>query len=294
MCKESECVAGCALPLHPHGPLMCVGISRMDWEGSCSVNYSALHVRGRPYMGMEVGVASELVAVEGGRRHKTSRDTRARVDVQQKGRFASVRFFFFVCAILVQQCATDSGGIATAFLQISAALPTGKDCLFTHRRRPPFPLDFVAGGERGKKNLKKVPVSEVSGVAWVNLEDVCSHHRRSVLCGPGAAAGRTELRVRDPAGWAAVCSSFHDKHSKYRDRRGWSRGVDDCSVVVIGSTRYCGSSLLTKFCLPRGDGGGRALPLIQHPYGPFDGQQGCLNQSGFSAQRVYRKKDVTI
>ena len=37
----------------------------------CSVNYSALHAGGRPYMGMEVGVASELVvAVERRRRRR--------------------------------------------------------------------------------------------------------------------------------------------------------------------------------------------------------------------------------
>lgn len=43
-------------------------------------------------MGMEVGVAMELVAAEGGH-HKTSRDTEG-VDAQQKGRITSVSFFY--------------------------------------------------------------------------------------------------------------------------------------------------------------------------------------------------------
>ena len=107
--KKSECKkrrgAGCALfpsPLLPRGPPMCVGISRIDWEGSCSVNYGASHVGGRPCMGMEVGVANELVVAveEGGGRHKTSRDTE-RVDAQRKGRIASSECFFLcVCVCL--------------------------------------------------------------------------------------------------------------------------------------------------------------------------------------------------
>lgn len=61
----------------------------------------------------------------------------------------------------MQQCATDGGGVATAFLQISAAFPTEEGlCL---RTEPLFPLDFVAGSEGW--GWGEVPVCEVSGVA---------------------------------------------------------------------------------------------------------------------------------
>lgn len=50
------------LSFHPRGPPpVCVGISRIGWEGPCSVNYGPEEM---PCMGTEVGVECELVAGE--------------------------------------------------------------------------------------------------------------------------------------------------------------------------------------------------------------------------------------
>lgn len=51
-------------------------------------------------------------------------------------------------------------------------------------------------------------------------------------------------------------------------RRGRSRGVDDCGVVVVSDTAcYCGRGLLTKFCLPRRGGLGAQRCSIGAPHG---------------------------
>lgn len=68
-----------------------------------------------------------------------------------KGRFASLSFF---CAILVQQCATDSGGFANAFLQISAAFPTEEGLAVYAPTPTPFSSWLCSGGWRGEKSTR--------------------------------------------------------------------------------------------------------------------------------------------
>lgn len=82
-------------------------------------------------MGMEVGVANELVVAveeeeEEGGGHKTSRDTE-RVDAQQKGRIASSECFF-VCVLCVQSKCNN--------VQQTAAALRPRLCAIALRFRP--------------------------------------------------------------------------------------------------------------------------------------------------------------
>ena len=137
-------------------------------------------------MGMEVGVANELVVAveEGGGRHKTSRDTE-RVDAQRKGRIASSECFFCVCvSVCVQSRCNNVQQTAAALRPRLCALalrfrPGRDSCLradvhhYHHHlpssssssstSPPSLLLTSLAGGERERE--KKVPASEVSSVA---------------------------------------------------------------------------------------------------------------------------------